>query len=288
MIFLLFIISGIAVALIIRRMFNAYQETLLNNLKHAIASYRDIAQKEENISRLNKELEREISRIAGLYESTKEMSGCLTIESLADIVSEKLNALPKNEHSTIEALASLQNKRIELYQQVLHLSIIDSLTGIYLRRHFLIRCSEEIARAKKYRLSLSLLMLDIDHFKEVNDQYGHLVGDAVLKEIANVIVSNLREIDLPARYGGEEFIIALIDTSKDIAELVAERIRKAIEAMEIRAYDELIKTTISIGISTFPGDGDSSEGLIESADRALYQAKQAGRNRVVLYTDDHR
>jgi diguanylate cyclase (GGDEF)-like protein len=175
-------------------------------------------------------------------------------------------------------------KRAHLYQKVQELAITDSLTGVFSRRYYLERLNEEIERSKKFNYSFAFLMADIDHFKEHNDRYGHLVGDAILKEVSRVIKENIRQIDLLGRYGGEEFSIILAETGKEEAHFAAERIRKAIEDKRIRVYDEDLKVTISIGISLFnPDTPDDAQALIEKADNALYQAKQEGRNKVCLY-----
>ena len=126
-------------------------------------------------------------------------------------------------------------------------------------------------------------MIDIDYFKDFNDRYGHIVGDAILRELSRAIQETIRQIDLIGRYGGEEFSIILSETDKDAARLAAERIRKAIEDRHIRVYGEELKITVSIGISTYPYDGEDIERLIDKADSALYQAKQAGRNRVCTF-----
>jgi diguanylate cyclase (GGDEF)-like protein len=174
-------------------------------------------------------------------------------------------------------------KRALLYQRVQELAITDGLTQISSRRHYLERFNEEIERSKKFKYSFCCLMIDIDHFKRYNDRYGHLVGDAILKEVSRTIEENIRQIDLSGRYGGEEFSIVLTETGKEQAEFVAGRIRQAIENKYIKVYDEKLKVTISIGISVFPEDGKSIETLIDKADSALYQAKQTGRNRVCIY-----
>lgn len=173
-------------------------------------------------------------------------------------------------------------KRAILYQQVQELSVTDTLTGAFSRRHYLERFGEELERSNKFKYHFSCLMVDIDHFKDYNDRYGHLVGDAILKEIAGLIKESIRQIDLMGRYGGEEFSLVLTETGKEDARYVAERIRRAIEDARIRVYDEDLKVTISIGISGFPADGQDTRSLIEKADQALYQAKQTGRNRVCV------
>jgi len=174
-------------------------------------------------------------------------------------------------------------KRALLYQKVQELSITDGLTQIFNRRYFIERFNEEIKRSKKFRLKFSFLMLDIDHFKNYNDRYGHLAGDAILLEVARAVKENIRQIDFMGRYGGEEFSLILAETDKEQARFAAERIRQAIESRQITVYDENLKVTASIGLVTFPDDAQDREGLIERADEALYLAKQAGRNRICAY-----
>lgn len=177
---------------------------------------------------------------------------------------------------------ALEVKKISLYEKVQELAITDGLTGIYVRRHFLERLGEEIPRAKKHNLKLSVLMIDLDHFKQCNDTYGHLVGDIVLKEIAKIMKEHIRQVDLLGRYGGEEFVIALPDTDKNSAAHVADRIRQSVERYRFKAYDETIAMTISAGIATCPDDGNDVAALIDRADQALYKAKAQGRNRVIF------
>jgi diguanylate cyclase (GGDEF)-like protein len=176
-------------------------------------------------------------------------------------------------------------ERIRLYELVQELAITDGLTGIFVRRHFIDRLSEEVDRARYFNTRVSFLMVDIDHFKLCNDKYGHLVGDMVLKEASSIMKKNLREIDIIGRYGGEEFSVILPETLKKDAAMVAERLRSSVEQTKISAYDENIDVTISIGISTFPDDTDEPNQLIDKADQMLYKAKEQGRNRVVLYEE---
>ncbi len=174
-------------------------------------------------------------------------------------------------------------KRAVLYARVQEMAITDSLTATYTRRYFADRFSTEIARAAKFKYPVSVLMLDVDHFKRYNDQYGHLVGDFLLKEVAAIVKENVRQIDSVIRYGGEEFLLILPETEKEGARFAAERIRQAVESKKIRAYDEALEVTVSIGLATFPADAQDPEDLVEKSDRALYRAKQGGRNSVCVH-----
>ncbi len=180
-------------------------------------------------------------------------------------------------------LLKLCLERIELYDKLQELSIHDSLTKAYNRRYFMERFFEEFERSKKFNLSLSFLMIDIDNFKKVNDIYGHLVGDSVLKEITRILRDNIRQIDFLARFGGEEFAISLPETDKTGAIGVAERINSRISGQRINVYDEILAVSVSIGIATFPENTLYPDVLIEIADKALYKAKVSGRNRVCWF-----
>ncbi len=179
----------------------------------------------------------------------------------------------------------LELQKVKLYEMVQQLSILDGLTGIFIRRYFLERCQEELRRSMKYKLNLSCLMIDVDFFKNCNDSYGHLVGDVVLKNIANIIKENIREVDFAGRYGGEEFCIMLPDTPKSGAVHVAERLRSAVESRAFSAYDENVKVTVSIGAAIFPEDASDLNVLIDNADQAMYRAKNEGRNKVCAWSN---
>ncbi len=178
---------------------------------------------------------------------------------------------------------ALALRRIKLYEQVENLALTDSLTQVHTRRYFMERFEEELKRAHKRKMQLSYLLIDVDHFKSFNDQYGHLTGDQILQQIGVRIKENIREIDIAGRYGGEEFCVVLPDTGSDGAQFVAERIRSATADRPIRAYDNDLTITISIGVATFPKDAKEPQELTEKADAALYRAKEAGRNKVVAY-----
>jgi diguanylate cyclase (GGDEF)-like protein len=159
------------------------------------------------------------------------------------------------------------------------LSLTDALTGLDNRRSFDIAALHQVRVAIRHRRPLSLLMLDIDYFKKVNDTYGHAMGDSVLVRLAQVFRQHVRTMDLPARLGGEEFCLLLPETEMDDARLIAERLRLAIAAETFQANNQLFAVTVSIGIAGCSGEGDSLEGLLSRSDQALYRAKQTGRNR---------
>ncbi|MCK9573593.1 MAG: GGDEF domain-containing protein [Candidatus Omnitrophica bacterium] len=183
----------------------------------------------------------------------------------------------------LRKLLELCIERINLYDRFQQLSIYDTLTETYNRRYLVMRFIEEFERAQKFSLKLSFIMIDVDNFKKINDTYGHLVGDAVLKEIAKIIKQNIREIDSLARFGGEEFSLILPETDKMSAIVVGERIRSKVSQQIIKAFDETLSATISAGVSSFPQNTLYSDVLMETADKALYQAKISGRNKVCWF-----
>ncbi len=158
------------------------------------------------------------------------------------------------------------------------LSIHDGLTGVYNYRYFLEVMDKEVSRAKRYNLAFSLLMLDIDDFKECNDKNGHLFGNKLLREIASSSKATIRAADTIFRYGGDEFVVLLPMDTKEQAKRVAERLQDTI--------NRKVLAKVSIGVSNFPEDGENKQILIERADLALYQAKSAGKNRICSYAPD--
>lgn len=167
------------------------------------------------------------------------------------------------------------------YTQVLRESIRDDLTGLHNRRYFNERLLDEIERTRRYGGNISLLIGDIDHFKLVNDRYGHPVGDLVLREVSAVFVRELRRSDLVARYGGEEFAVVLFDCTPERAKTIAEGLRLAVSEATLPGLEE-VKVTISFGVASLAKDTSTMEGLIGKADKALYSAKAQGRNRVCV------
>ncbi len=197
-----------------------------------------------------------------------------------------VEGLPLNRSEDFSTLVNqfcLVMERIKLYEKIQKLAINDGLSGLFVRRYFLLRLDEEVKRSVRHNLRLAFLMIDIDHFKQCNDSFGHLTGDVVLKETARQIKACVREIDLVARFGGEEFSVLLPDTDKEGARNVAERIRSSIERQKIKAYDETMNVKVSIGVSAFPEDSTNAQSLIDKSDQALYRAKQEGRNRVCVF-----
>jgi diguanylate cyclase (GGDEF)-like protein len=162
-------------------------------------------------------------------------------------------------------------------------SIVDDLTGVSSRGHFDAHLNQEINRIRRYGgRGICLAMIDLDHFKQVNDTHGHLAGDAVLRKVAEVLREAVRTVDLVARYGGEEFAVILIEIERDKAMEVAERLRRMVEAARVPFDDGELKVTASFGVACFPDDAEDKQKLIEAADSALYRVKAAGRNGVCL------
>ena len=170
---------------------------------------------------------------------------------------------------------SLENHR--LYE----LSVMDGLTQIYNRRYLDQRLSEELADSRRLNRPLSVALLDLDHFKQLNDSFGHQAGDHVLCEVTDTISRVLREHDVVARYGGEEFALILAGTPRNAGADLGERVRRTIADQKFSFEDQELPVTISLGLATFPEDGDTRHALLKAADRALYRAKETGRNRVV-------
>lgn len=169
-------------------------------------------------------------------------------------------------------------------EELERLATTDTLTGLYNRRHLLNALEAEWSRFQRYYRSLSVLMLDIDHFKAVNDDYGHAIGDDAIKMVANACLEGKRKSDIVGRLGGEEFAVLLPETSLSRATIVAERIRKRIAAQMLKARDVHFHVTASIGIAEASVSMSGTEALMNAADQALYQAKEAGRNRSVCWS----
>ena len=184
-------------------------------------------------------------------------------------------------HSKVVFIATDISERIRLYQQVRRLADQDALTSCFNRRHFMSLAETEMQRTARYQRPMSFLMLDIDHFKKFNDNYGHQIGDQLLCALVDLCQKQLRSIDIMGRYGGEEFVILMPETDKDGGQKAAERLRKKIESLKIRTSKGKLSVTVSMGITNMVPDSDQSQTLdmiIKRADQALYTAKDAGRN----------
>ncbi|MBC7328115.1 sensor domain-containing diguanylate cyclase [bacterium] len=212
-----------------------------------------------------------------------EVKGIIHLDSL------KKNAFDEDDLNLAKLLAkeaAIALERSFLYEQIKALTLTDALTGCYNRRKLEEDLKSELARSRRYARPLSLLMIDIDWFKNYNDYHGHSKGDDALKKIASILINNVRAIDRVYRYGGEEFVIILPEVDKEGAMACAERLRRKVEMEPIEGERESQpsgKLTISVGVASFPLDAQDEEKLIEAADLALYRAKALGRNRVCIF-----
>lgn len=208
------------------------------------------------------------------------------------IASKQENFFSAYETKIFEVIAAHTATQIQnamMYQQMEKMATTDGLTGLFNHRHFQETLSRELERAERYNERVSLLLVDIDHFKKVNDTYGHPAGDKILKGVAKILASSIRGVDAAARYGGEEFAVILVNTDGRGALETAERIRRIIENSKFNTGTASIKITSSLGIAVFPGDTGIDDGaqrlLISRADNALYLAKKEGRNKAYLFKD---
>ena len=183
----------------------------------------------------------------------------------------------------ISVRKAVEEKIRVLNSELEQLAMTDFLTGLFNRRFFIQRSTDEVKRAKRNAEPLALLMLDFDEFKKVNDTFGHETGDLALQQVASVMSTSLREIDILGRMGGEEFAVLLPNTSLEEALLLAERVRQSIENISFEKSKGLLKITASIGVAAFTDEMSDIDDLIRNADNALYQAKANGRNCVVAY-----
>ena len=168
-------------------------------------------------------------------------------------------------------------------QQLKHLSRTDRLTGLNNRGHWEEELRREYSRHRRYGSTAALVIFDIDHFKKINDTYGHPAGDKVIQFVADVVREAIRETDIAGRYGGEEFVVLLPDVDKVSARLFAERLRQLVEALVVEADGQEIRFTISLGVADLSQTSQDHQQLIEWADRALYQSKHGGRNQVSVH-----
>jgi diguanylate cyclase (GGDEF)-like protein len=171
------------------------------------------------------------------------------------------------------------NVEAEYHEEIYRLTILDGLTQVHNRRYLDEFLDREVARARRHFRPLSVVLFDIDRFKALNDTRGHLCGDAVLRDLAGLVRTTVRQEDLLARYGGEEFALVLVETNHDEAATAAERVRELVAGHTFTFEDVTLQVTISVGVATISGEAGPGE-LLRAADERLYQAKRAGRNRV--------
>jgi diguanylate cyclase (GGDEF)-like protein len=173
-----------------------------------------------------------------------------------------------------------------LYQQIEGMARTDGLTGLLNHRTFTEKLADKHRELDRMPRPFSILLMDIDKFKAVNDKYGHPVGDQAIKAVARVLQDTIRSTDFVARYGGEEFAVGMIETDSTGAVLIAERVRRIMEQTSVtRVFDGELKVTLSIGVASFPEDTDTAAHLVTMADEALYHAKRSGRNRVCTHRE---
>jgi diguanylate cyclase (GGDEF)-like protein len=178
---------------------------------------------------------------------------------------------------------SLAIANVKLRDQLRDQSIRDVLTGLFNRRYMLETCRREFSRAARAGDSISILSIDVDHFKKYNDNHGHDAGDMVLRAVGNCLENLFRNEDIPCRFGGEEFVVILPGADADAALRRAEQLRSKVEDIVVRYLEKnLPRITVSIGVAVFPAAGDNPQAVLKAADEALYRAKEKGRNRVEL------
>lgn len=222
-------------------------------------------------------------------KSDKELLGCVVTKSTE-------GAISKQEFSNLQQLVNqtaITISRANLYAEILQYATLDALTGFYNRRQLDERVKQEFSEAKRKKTPLCAIMTDIDFFKRVNDNYGHAAGDLILKTVSKIMRSQLREYDIAGRYGGEEFVILMPETTLEETLIVANRLKSAIENTVINIEKvntkndtKEISVTISLGIYChLPETPDNCEDLLLKADKALYSAKENGRNQIVVYTE---
>ncbi len=236
----------------------------------------------EGIYRTGDYEEYDYAQVIGFpLEKVKNGPGVLVLES-------------HNEHPTKQSEISIFEMvsqslgaaltRFSLYERLNNYATIDTLTHLYNLRALKQRFEEELARASRYQNSLVVLFLDLDKFKSINDTYGHLMGDLVLRETSQIIRDSIRTSDIPGRYGGEEFVVIMVNADADACMASARRICSAIHDHQYEMNEIVVQNKISIGLSEFPQDGETMQELIQSADAAMYTAKRQGGNQVVKYS----
>lgn len=216
-----------------------------------------------------------------------DVFGLLYMEvSLKDRIHKQLNSDELLLINAFAELAALALANAKLRENLRYQAIRDPLTTLYNRRHLEEFIHQQIHQSERNKTSVAILMLDIDHFKKINDECGHAAGDAVLKELGQLLLNEIRPGDIASRYGGEEFILVLYNTDAETAKERAETIRKSVASMRVKSHgNDVNSITVSIGIAVYPQDGISGTELIALSDKALYSAKHSGRNKVVLFSE---
>ena len=210
-------------------------------------------------------------RIIGVMEAVNKTDSSFFNKSDLDLF----------QNLSVQAAVAIDNAN--LYE----LAIFDGKTHLYIHRYFMQRLEDEFHRTERYGGKISIIMFDIDHFKQVNDTYGHQVGDDVIIHVARTIKNICRSSDIPSRFGGDEFAVLLTETCAEGSGFFAEKIRKSVEDMVFSSGEVRFKVTISIGVASFPElNAASSLELFDFADKALYKSKESGRNRITLYKKD--
>ncbi len=236
-------------------------------------------------------IEKDLSSATEVFRLFKESASRMSIPLISfgqtlgvlTLHSSRPNAFTEMELQSLESVADIFANSIQnayYVERVKQLAYLDGLTGIFNRRFFELRISEEVERARRYGTGMSVIMADIDQFKRLNDEFGHLLGDEVFRQVSSIFHQQVRKIDVVCRYGGEEFAILLTQTNAQQAFTIAEKLRRQMENWQFPGVPRSI--TISAGVAAFPTHGRSRDEIVRAADNGLYTAKQEGRNRVCL------
>lgn len=234
-------------------------------------------------------IEKELGLASESFRLFKECASRMSIPLISfgqtlgvlSLHSSKPNGFGGSELQSLESVADICANSIQnahYVERVKQLAYLDGLTGIFNRRFFELRISEEVERARRYGTGMAVIMADIDEFKRLNDEFGHLLGDEVLRQVSSIFHQQVRKIDIVCRYGGEEFAILLTQTNAQQAFTIAEKLRRQVENWQFPGVPRAI--TISAGVAAFPTHGRTRDEIVRAADNGLYTAKQNGRNRV--------
>ncbi|MFQ5528188.1 MAG: diguanylate cyclase [Thermoanaerobaculia bacterium] len=238
----------------------------------------DVLLHDDSVSRRHAHFER---RLDGWYVVDGNSTNGTYVNELAIPGIRRLKANDRIQTgSTIFKYLSGADAEVRYHEEIYRVSILDGLTQIYNKRYFSEMLEREVVRARRHGRPLSLILLDIDHFKKCNDEHGHLAGDTVLRQLARMVSNRMRREEIFARYGGEEFAFLLPETTVENARHLAEALREKIENQVFGGPGEKIRITASAGCAEFRPDDDSALDMVERADKKLYEAKEGGRNRV--------